>query len=214
MIEVRGEASEGLAELVQRAQTAREREVELQAEQRAKAADLEGPQERRVELLQAHEAAALDGRRRQPAKELAELEERIERLAGEVSRGMADHIEARRRERERREQAVTGYVDERRDELIGEVKPAQLEAEEEVRGCVRALLDAYARAKTIAYQELDLLLRRLPGNLAVPDSTTLDQPFAQLERIAGTETLFAPRALAAGLGEATEHDGSSDAEAA
>jgi hypothetical protein len=194
-IQVRGEASEGLAELMEGVTVAREREAELHSEQRQKATELDRLEAERIDLLQAHEAAVIDGDEKASPKGLAHLEGRIERLRAEVTRGMSAAIEARRRERERREAQAASYADENRDQLIAEVLPALLEAEEEVRGGLHAAAAAYGQAKTIAYQELDVLVRRLGGNVRVPDSTALDQQFGQLERLATTPTLFAPREL-------------------
>jgi hypothetical protein len=196
MITVRGQASQDLAKRVERAQAARAREEELKAEQRAKAEELDGLRGRRIELLQQHEAAALDGRKAARPKALPDLDEQIEQLAGQVERGSADAIEALRREREQREREVVAFIDAHRDELLAEVMPAVLEAEEAAKGHVGAAVEAYRRASEMAFNELDRLLQRMPGGQhRVLDPLVLNQKLAELERIATEGSAFVPRAL-------------------
>lgn len=190
-VQVRGKASEELATLVDRARAARQREADLR--DRKEADRLKQLRERRVELLQEVQAAALDGKKKNPS-ELSKVSEELDDLAARLDRHAADEATAARLERESRDTAMERFVEEHRDDLVAEIVPAVLGAEQEMRAHLQAAIEAHWRLGKMAFGELDPLCRSLPG-VTVRDSSMSQSAIREIERLLAASPSLVPRAL-------------------
>ena len=156
-----GKTSEKLAGFARRIAAVNQREREVSIERDAKKRELADARERLREAEIEAEMVVIDGQPVPKSSELPKLEAEVARCETEVEAEPWVKAEACRRKRAQLESEREQFARANADKLLAELVPAELEATEELRRALAAVLDAHS-ARSVVAQDLDTVVRLLP----------------------------------------------------